>query len=190
MPAVIRRLRFHDGSIRLGPECFAWGDPYTRALSFEIERVNVAVIGGLAEPRLTKEEYRWLETAMIDAGLRGAIVRVITDQDGKPILDANGEPKMRRVMCAMPALKRRNRPAPSGSGLTQRKIIDMTKKHVIPNPAEAKNADGTFDLEKVKTAAGLAMENLENGHAKILSFEETVPPGGVGRRFILDVDGH
>lgn len=74
MGAVIRRLRFHDGSIRLGPECFVWGDPYTRHLSFEVVRVNVAVIGGLTWI-LSREEYRWIEDAMILEGLRGGMER-------------------------------------------------------------------------------------------------------------------
>lgn len=92
MAAVIRRLRFHDGSIRLGPDCFGWHDPYTRALSFEIERVNVAVIGGLTKPPVTLQEYRWIESAMIAEGLRAAMDRV--QPDGS----------IRRVMLPMPGL--------------------------------------------------------------------------------------
>ena len=71
MPAVIRWPPgcHHGGSIRLGPECFAWHDPYTRLLSFEIERVNVAVIGGLTKPPLTRQEYRWVGAALRAEGL-------------------------------------------------------------------------------------------------------------------------
>lgn len=72
MPAVIRfppGCR-HGGSIRVGPECFKWRNPYTRSLSFEIVHVNGAVIGGLTKPPLTLEEYRWIEDAMIEEGLR------------------------------------------------------------------------------------------------------------------------
>lgn len=74
MPAVIRRVRFSDGSIRLGPECFKWGDPYEHHLSFEVERVNVAVIGGLNWSP-SQEEYEWVEDAMIKEGLRMAMRR-------------------------------------------------------------------------------------------------------------------
>lgn len=107
MAAVIRRVRFGDGSIRLGPKCFVWGDPYTRSLSFEVERVNVAVIGGLTRPKLSRREYRWIEAAMIDAGLRMAEDRVLKGPDGKPIFDENGQPVMRRRMLPMPSLRRR-----------------------------------------------------------------------------------
>lgn len=96
MSAVIRRLRFYDGSIRLGPKCFRWHDPYTRALSFEVERVNVAVIGGLTwEP--SRQEYRWLEVAMIKEGLRMAMDRVQSDGS------------IRRVMLPMPGLFQQRR---------------------------------------------------------------------------------
>jgi hypothetical protein len=92
MAAVIRRIRFGDGSIRLGPQCFRWHDPYTRSLSFEVERVNVAVIGGLTWT-VAPEEYRWVEEAMIAEGLRMAQDRV--QPDGS----------IRRVMLPMPKLK-------------------------------------------------------------------------------------
>jgi 3-methyladenine DNA glycosylase/8-oxoguanine DNA glycosylase len=113
MPAVIRRTCFHGGSIRMGPECFSWLDDYTRALTFEVERVNVAVIGGLTDQphSLTRQEYRWIEAAMIAEGLRFAMDRVMRDKEGKPVLDECGKPTLRRVMLAMPSLKKRNRPA-------------------------------------------------------------------------------
>lgn len=84
MAATIRRLRFHDGSIRLGPDHFQWSDPYERGLTFEVERVNVAVIGCLTSTDplkpgvdipLTAEEYGWIEDAMIAEGLRMAMRR-------------------------------------------------------------------------------------------------------------------
>lgn len=102
MPAGIRRLRFADGSIRLGPKFFKWGDPYTRALSFEVERVNVAVIGGLTDTPLNRDECLWLEAAFIEEGLRGAMDRVIKGSDGKPLRDASGRAVFRRVMLPMP----------------------------------------------------------------------------------------
>lgn len=101
MPAVIRRLRFADGSIRLGPECFEWGDPYTRCLAFEVERVNVAIIGGLTWTP-SDEEYGWVEAAMIKEGLRMAKYKVIEDEDGKPVLDEHGKPQFRFVRLPMP----------------------------------------------------------------------------------------
>lgn len=101
MPAVIRRLRFADGTIRLWPDCFKWGDPYTRSLSFEIERVNVAVIGGLTRPMLSVEETGWIGTALIDAGLRAAMDWIIRGPDGKPARDATGAPVFRRFMLPM-----------------------------------------------------------------------------------------
>lgn len=93
MPAVIRRVRPYDGKIRLGPDCFVWGDPYTRSLDLEIRRVNVGVIGGLVGT-LSRPEYRWLEDAFIREGLRPAMERC------KP-----GHPT-RLVMMAMPRLRR------------------------------------------------------------------------------------
>lgn len=78
MAAVIRRPHFYGGSIRLGPECFKWHDPYTRALSFEVIRVNVAVVGGL-NWKISSEEYRWIESAFIAEGLRCAMERVQPD---------------------------------------------------------------------------------------------------------------
>jgi hypothetical protein len=113
MAAIIRRIRFGDGSIRLGPECFTWLDDYTRALTFEVVRVNVAVIGGLTNfPHpLTRQEYRWIEAAMIRDGLRMAMDRVMRDEKGNPILDGKGNPMVRHVMLPMPSLKKRNRPA-------------------------------------------------------------------------------
>lgn len=108
MAAVIRRIRFHDGSIRLGPECCVWGDDYTHSLSFELIRVNVALVGGL-NWILSREEYRWLEDAFIKEGLRAAMDRVVKDKDGKPLLDESGKPILRRVMMAMPGLRREKR---------------------------------------------------------------------------------
>lgn len=102
MAAVIRRPTFRAGSIRLGPRCFRWGDNYTRSLSFEVERVNLAVIGGLTEPPLTRREYRWLVEALLTEGLRAAMDRTIRDCDGNPIFDAAGNPLVRRVMLPMP----------------------------------------------------------------------------------------
>jgi hypothetical protein len=102
MPAVIRRPHFHGGSIRLGPRCFRWHDPYTRSLSFEVERVNVAVIGGL-NWKLSFQEYRWIEAAMMVEGLRMAMDRVVKDINGMPVIDANGAPKIRRALLAMPS---------------------------------------------------------------------------------------
>lgn len=64
------------------------------------------------------------------------------------------------------------------------------EKHHIPHAREAKNADGSYNLDHIEAAATKALQNLRHGHAKILNFEEAVPPGGVGRRFILDVEGH
>lgn len=104
MPAVIRRLHFQGGSIRLGPDCFRWHDPYTRSLSFEVERVNVAVIGGL-NWKLSFQEYRWIEAAMIAEGLRMAQDRIVKDENGVPILDANGQPTVRRALLPMPSLR-------------------------------------------------------------------------------------
>ena len=101
MAAVIRRRHFAYGSIRLGPNCFQWGDPYTRSLSFEVERVNVAVIGGLTRPMLSDEETGWIEAALINAGLRAAMDRVVRDSNGKPLRDANGDVVFRRVMLPM-----------------------------------------------------------------------------------------
>lgn len=95
----------------MGPECFSWLDDYTRALCFEVERVNVAVIGGLTHPPLTRQEYRWIEAACIKDGLRMAMYRVMRHSDGSPILDGNGNPVVRRVMLPMPSLRKRNRPA-------------------------------------------------------------------------------
>lgn len=106
MAAVIRRQHFHEGSLRLGPHCFRWHDPYTRSLSFEVERVNVAVIGGL-NWKLSFQEYRWIEAAMVAAGLRMAQNRVIKDENGVAILDADGQPTIRRAMLPMPSLRRR-----------------------------------------------------------------------------------
>lgn len=106
MPAVIRRVCIHGGSIRVGPACFRWGDPYTRSLSFEIEGVNLAVIGGLTEP-LSREEYRWLEAAFIEAGLRTAVDRAVTGPDGQRLFDAAGQPMFRRVLMPMPNWPRR-----------------------------------------------------------------------------------
>lgn len=110
MPCVIRRLRFGDGSMRLGPKCFKWGDHFTRSLVFEIIRVNVAVIGGL-KGKPSRQEYRWIEAALIDAGLRGAMDRVVKDKNGKPKLDKDGNVITRFVMLPMPALRRRKQPA-------------------------------------------------------------------------------
>jgi len=95
--AVIRRLRYGDGSIRLGPDCFSWRDPYTRSLSFEVVKVNVAVIGGLTKSphSLTREEYRWIERAMIEEGLYMAMERVAE----------NGDVRFRRL--PMPSLSKR-----------------------------------------------------------------------------------
>lgn len=105
MAAVIRRPVFGAGSIRLGPECFKWYDPFTRSLSFEVERVNVAVIGGL-NWTLEPWEYRWIEAAMIDEGLRMAQYRVLKGPDGKPLLDDKGEAIVRRRLLPMPSLRR------------------------------------------------------------------------------------
>lgn len=74
MAAVVRRICLHGGSIRLGPQCFVWGDPYTRSLSFELVSVNVALIGGLTW-KLSRQEYRWIADAMFKEGLRGAMIR-------------------------------------------------------------------------------------------------------------------
>lgn len=88
----------------MGPDCFRWHDPYTRSLSFEVERVNVAVIGGL-NWKLSFQEYRWIEAAMIAEGLRMAQDRIVKDENGVPILDANGQPTVRRALLPMPSLR-------------------------------------------------------------------------------------
>lgn len=101
MAAVIKRTCEHGGTIRLGPECFVWGDPYTRFLGYELED-GLAVIVGLTMPPLSRDEYRWLEAAFIHEGLRCAMDRVVRGPDCKPLLDANGHPIMRRVLMSMP----------------------------------------------------------------------------------------
>jgi hypothetical protein len=108
----MRRTCPHGGSFRLGPDCFAWGDDYTRALPFEIDpdQVDLAVIGGLTDPPLSRDEYRWLEAVLIENGLRAAMDRVVRGPDGKPLRDADGSPIMRRVLMPMPNRK------PQGAG--------------------------------------------------------------------------
>ncbi len=104
MGAAIQRKRFGGGSIRLGRACFQWGDDYTRSLSFEVVRVNIAVLGGL-NWRLSRDEYRWLEEALIREGLRAAMERVLRDKFKRPLRDKNGKPITRFVICAMPKLR-------------------------------------------------------------------------------------
>lgn len=99
MPAIIRwppGCR-HGGSIRMGPACFKWGDPYTRCLTLEVFGVNVGVIGGL-NWRLSREEYRWLEDAFLREGLKPAMER------HKPGRESY------IVMMAMPKLSKRKPP--------------------------------------------------------------------------------
>lgn len=145
MPAVIRRLRFHDGSIRLGPECRAWGDPYTRSLSFEVRRVNVAVIGGLTMPRLTALEYRWIEDALIAEGLRAAMERC------KP----GRQPYL--VPMAMPKLSKRNRPARSEGPIPKENAMSHGKHGPSIKHTEGPDGEHAQDAVLATTEAGLQM---------------------------------
>jgi len=183
MPAVIRRLRFHDGSIRLGPECFKWGDPYTRHLSFEVERVNVAVIGGLTW-KPSDEEYGWVEAAMIQEGLRMAMRRY---KRGRSYL----------VMMAMPHWPRCVAGCGTGSILPAAHIqpaneakmaIDrshLSKTH-IPSPARAQKRDGSINMATVAKDAKKTFGLFESGKEVLLNLERVVLADGS----VLDIFHH
>lgn len=171
MPAVIRRLRFGDGSIRLGPHCFIWHDPYTRSLSFEIERVNVAVIGGLTWSP-SDEEYRWVEAAFINEGLRMAQYRVVRGRDGSPVLDANGRPVTRRRLLPMPSLRKRTQPALS-QGCNPESRMPYEAKTNIRDPEDSMKS-GSVDEAVVAADAAHASEMYTSGKEKLLGLHRVV----------------
>lgn len=74
MPAIIR-LPKKGGSIRLGPDCHKWGDPYEHALSFEIEDGGIAVIGGL-DWSISRIERNWVIEALVKAGFKPVMERI------------------------------------------------------------------------------------------------------------------
>lgn len=63
----------HGGSIRVGPRCHAWFDPYEHLLAFEIEG-DLAIVGGLTWP-ISRADYRDVVNALAHHGLRAAMDR-------------------------------------------------------------------------------------------------------------------
>lgn len=74
------RIPKSGGSIRIGPKCRKWLDPYEHLLTFEIEPNRVAVIGGL--------------TWRISRADRDAVVAALVKLKYRPVMDRikNGRP--------------------------------------------------------------------------------------------------